>query len=81
MAENKRLIRFSMLIKRCPSLSEDEFQEYWTNTHGPIVKEWLARHGVIKYTQVGLAGRALHAEDSCIRAPTSASWLYTMSFC
>ena len=54
MAEKQRLIRFSMLIKRRPDLSEDEFQHYWTNIHGPIVKEWLAKHGVIKYTQVSL---------------------------
>lgn len=52
MAEKKRLLRFCMLIKRNPSMSVDEFNDYWTNTHGPIVKEWLQRHGVVKYTQV-----------------------------
>ena len=43
----------------------DEFNEYWTNTHAPKVSKWLAKHGVIRYTQVsrllelGTLGRKL----------------------
>lgn len=57
MAQKQRLVRFSMMIRRRPNMSEDEFQHYWTEMHGPIVKEWLARHGFIKYTQVSRNSR------------------------
>jgi hypothetical protein len=33
-------------------MTEDEFHEYWNNKHQSVVKDWLVKHGVIKYVQV-----------------------------
>lgn len=45
-------LKFVMLIRRKEGLSEEAFHQYWTEKHPVIVNEWLAKHGVIKYTQV-----------------------------
>lgn len=52
MPDQERLLRFTILCYRNPTMTEDEFHKHWTTRHGPLVKEWLARHGVLKYTQV-----------------------------
>ncbi|KAL4905806.1 hypothetical protein BDW74DRAFT_177508 [Aspergillus multicolor] len=46
----KRLIRFDTYVKRHPSLSVEEFHHIWTNEHAQVLKTWLARHGVYRYT-------------------------------
>lgn len=45
-------LRFTMLIKRKPDISEEEFHKYWTEVHPSVVNEWLAKHGVVQYIQV-----------------------------
>jgi hypothetical protein len=52
MATKQRLLRFTILTYRKPGLSEEEFHSHWTTTHVPLVQDWLARHGILKYTQV-----------------------------
>lgn len=47
-----RLLPFTILCHRNPNMTEDDFHTHWTTRHGPLVREWLARHGVLKYTQV-----------------------------
>lgn len=49
---NTRLVRLSMYVKRREGMNIDEFNAYWTNTHAPKVKQWLAKHGVVRYVQV-----------------------------
>jgi hypothetical protein len=44
--------KFTMHLKRNPSLSEDDFHRHWSQVHVPIVNAWLARHGVVSYVQV-----------------------------
>ncbi|KIW56107.1 hypothetical protein PV05_04790 [Exophiala xenobiotica] len=51
MATKRRLVRFTILVKRNPALSEEEFHSYWTTKHVPQVQDWLTRHGIMKYTQ------------------------------
>ncbi len=53
MTEPKRLLRLSMMVHRKKGMSEEEFSKYWTQKHAPLVKEWLAKYGVLRYTQVG----------------------------
>ncbi|KAJ2990137.1 hypothetical protein NUW58_g3105 [Xylaria curta] len=43
--------KITVLVKRKPELSEDEFHNYWAEKHPPVVNKWLAKHGVIKYVQ------------------------------
>ena len=33
-------------------MSEAEFHEYWTHKHESVVKDWLIKHGCVKYVQV-----------------------------
>jgi len=54
MPEKERLIRISFLAHRNESMTEDEFNQYWTQKHAPLVSDWLAKYGVIKYTQVSI---------------------------
>ncbi|GLA67572.1 hypothetical protein AtubIFM56815_001560 [Aspergillus tubingensis] len=46
----KHLIRFDTYVKRHPSLTAEEFHHTWTASHAPLLKNWLARHGVYRYT-------------------------------
>jgi hypothetical protein len=39
---------------RKPGMSEDEFHRYMSETHAPLVREALARHGITRYTMVSL---------------------------
>ncbi|PWY96734.1 hypothetical protein BO94DRAFT_481773 [Aspergillus sclerotioniger CBS 115572] len=50
MSPPQRLIRFDTYVKRHPSLSAEEFHEIWTNEHAQLLKKWLERHGVYRYT-------------------------------
>lgn len=48
----ERLLRLTILIYRKSTIAEDEFHKRWLTRQGPLVREWLARHGVLKYIQV-----------------------------
>lgn len=45
------LIRITSFINRKPSISPDEFYRYWTQVHGPLVHDFMLRHGVVEYVQ------------------------------
>lgn len=49
-------LKFVMHIKRKQGMSEESFHEYWSKTHPTVVNAWLAKYGVIKYTQVRTTG-------------------------
>ncbi|KAJ5084077.1 hypothetical protein NUU61_008656 [Penicillium alfredii] len=51
MAEKQQLVRLTMAVYRNPALSEEEFHRHWSQVHGPLVREWLAKNGIIRYTQ------------------------------
>lgn len=52
--EPQKLLRFTMLVHRVKGMSEDDFHEHWSNRHQAIVKEWLQKHGCVKYVQVSV---------------------------
>ena len=47
-----KVVRFSLFARRNKGLSEEEFHRHWSEVHGPLVVEWLARYGTVRYTQV-----------------------------
>ena len=50
----ERLLRFTILAYRREDITEEEFHHHWTHNHAPLVREWLARHGILRYTQASL---------------------------
>jgi hypothetical protein len=52
MATKVRLVKLCLYANRKPHLTEDEFHEYWTGKHQALAKDWLMKHGIVRYTQV-----------------------------
>jgi len=46
------MIKFVYCIRRLPTLSREEFQRYWLETHGPLSRERDPALGVKRYVQV-----------------------------
>jgi len=68
-----RLLRVAMYVKRRPSMSEDDFNKHWSEKHAPLVSEWLARHGIVRYVQVCISGfpeQALNEGSMDVRSPS-----------
>ncbi|KAJ9612929.1 hypothetical protein H2200_002870 [Cladophialophora chaetospira] len=59
-------VQVTVFIKRKPGMSEEEFHKYWTEVHAPLVEEWLAKHGGLRYVQ--------HHTPSWLRQQVSAAW-------
>jgi len=38
-------------INRKSGISKEEFYSYWTQVHGPLVHDFMKRHGVVEYVQ------------------------------
>ncbi|OAG38794.1 hypothetical protein AYO21_06989 [Fonsecaea monophora] len=51
MATKHRMVKLTLYARRKSHLSEDEFQKYWTETHRGLAVDWLAKYGIVKYTQ------------------------------
>lgn len=45
------MLRVTFCLKRLPHLSRAEFQDYWLNTHAPLVAVHAASLGIRKYVQ------------------------------
>lgn len=45
------MLRVTFCLKRLPGLSRAEFQDYWLNTHAPLVAEHSTALGIRKYVQ------------------------------
>ncbi len=63
------MIKLVYCLRRRAQLSREEFQRYWQQNHGPLVRERAAALGIKRYVQVhtlsnGL-NRALAASRSC----------------
>ncbi len=46
------MIKLIYCLRRVPDLSREEFQRYWRETHGPLVRERAAALGIKRYVQV-----------------------------
>ena len=46
------MIKLVYCLRRLPNLSREEFQRYWWETHGPLVRERAQAMGIRRYVQV-----------------------------
>lgn len=46
------MIKLVFCLRRRPELSRQEFQTYWRETHGPLVRERARTIGALRYVQV-----------------------------
>jgi len=46
------MIKLVYCLRRLPELSREEFQRYWRETHGPLVRERATVLGIQRYVQV-----------------------------
>jgi len=46
------MIKLVFCLRRLPHLSREEFQEYWLNAHGPLVRQLAPALGLKRYVQV-----------------------------
>jgi uncharacterized protein (TIGR02118 family) len=55
------MIKLTYCLRRLPHLSLEEFQKYWLETHGPLVRRHARALGIRRYVQ-------LHSLDSPLNA-------------
>lgn len=60
------MIKLVYCLRRLPELSRQEFQSYWRETHGPLVRERAEKLGIRRYVQV-------HTLDSPMNEALAAS--------
>jgi uncharacterized protein (TIGR02118 family) len=46
------MIRLTFVLRRKPSMSLADFQEYWRTSHGPLVAKHAATLNIVRYVQV-----------------------------
>lgn len=46
------MLKLTFCLRRLPSLSLAEFQDYWLNRHGPLVRRLQPALGMVRYVQV-----------------------------
>ncbi len=46
------MVKFVYCLRRLPHLSRAEFQRYWLNTHGPLVRDRVGPLKIRRYVQV-----------------------------
>ncbi len=46
------MIKLVFCLRRLPTLSREEFQHYWYNTHAPLVRSHAEVLGIRRYVQV-----------------------------
>ncbi len=46
------MIKLVFCLRRSEHLSREEFQKYWRETHGPLVRERAKAIGALRYVQV-----------------------------
>ena len=46
------MLKLTFCLRRLPTLSLAEFQDYWLNKHGPLVRSLQPALGMVRYVQV-----------------------------
>ena len=46
------MLKLTFCLRRLPTLSLAEFQDYWLNKHGPLVRRLQPALGMVRYVQV-----------------------------
>ncbi|KAH7014376.1 EthD domain-containing protein [Microdochium trichocladiopsis] len=47
----EKLVRITTLIPRKKGMSQADFYKHWSTVHGPMVVDFMMRHGVVEYRQ------------------------------
>lgn len=55
------MIKLVFPLRRLPSLSREEFQRYWFDVHGPLVRSHAEALGIRRYVQVHTLPDAVNA--------------------
>ena len=55
------MIRLTYVLRRLPTLSRQDFQRYWRETHGPLVAKHATTLACHKYVQVHTLDDPLNA--------------------
>jgi uncharacterized protein (TIGR02118 family) len=45
------MIKFVFCARRHPSMSREQFQDYWLNHHGPLFKKFADTYRAVRYVQ------------------------------
>ena len=56
------MIKLTFCLVRLPSLTREQFQDYWFNTHAPLVKSHREVLGIRRYVQLHSAEAALSVD-------------------
>ena len=67
------MIKLVFPLRRLPSLSREEFQRYWFDVHGPLVRSHAEALGIRRYVQVHTLPEAVNA---AVRASRGAPEAY-----
>jgi len=46
------MVKLTFCLRRLPHLSREQFQKYWLETHGPLVRERASAIGAKRYVQL-----------------------------
>lgn len=46
------MVKLTFCLRRAAHLSREQFQKYWLETHGPLVRERARAIGALRYVQV-----------------------------
>ena len=46
------MLKLTFCLRRLPGLTLPEFQDYWVNKHGPLVRRLQPALGMVRYVQV-----------------------------
>lgn len=66
------MIKFVYCVKKLPTLSDQEFRDYWLNNHGPLVKSVASVLKAKKYVQSHTIESPLNAVAQAPRASKEA---------
>ena len=50
--ERNAVLKLTFCLRRLPTLSLAEFQDYWLNKHGPLVRSLQPALGMVRYVQL-----------------------------
>lgn len=62
--EPRRLFQWTVCAYRKPGMSEEDYHQYMSEKHAPLVRGLLAKYGIIKFTMASINLRCNIQPDS-----------------
>ena len=66
------MVKLTFCLRRLPHLSREEFQRYWLQVHGPLVRQHAAALRIARYVQVHTEGSPLNGALAKLRGAPEA---------